>query len=329
MSRRATNKRDILAEYKRAREGGGRKWKASISDDLPALFLTPHHSQRKTQTCTMKLTRISTRVLSRVDCNATISLKTMVLEGMQTMVWMTGATMMSKQSQRRNAFPNVSCPHLYSMASMTSFAIAKKKAKSAKTKQPPPPSVAPSISDYRPKPSAQTESDFMASLMGSMANMTPDNTTKMRKRKPRSPSPVSSPASYLGYRRTTTYADTSSDGFSEDPGAASSDPDITSPKKRPKMSNEVGLTPAVEKMGRVTVGCNSSDFDDSAFDAFDDIDMDDLADLEVDLQDIKPLKLESKEIALSSLSPLSKPSVVVKEEEIPSWLNVHAACTQR
>lgn len=171
----------------------------------------------------------------------------------------------------------------------------------------------------------------MASLMGSMTNITPDTSIRSRKRKPRSPSPQSSsPAGPLRYRKTVSYADTSSDGFSEDPGATSSDMDFTSPKKKPKMNDTIGLTPAVEKMGRVTVEGNSSDFDDSAFDAFDDISMDILEELDDGVRDIKPLKLEPKEINIPSL-PLSNrklnSAAAKKEEETPSWLNMHASLT--
>ena len=140
-----------------------------------------------------------------------------------------------------------------------------------------------------------------------MANMTPDTSARPRKRKPRSPSPQSSsPAGPLRYRKTVSYADTSSDGFSEDPGATSSDMDFTSPKKKPKMGDTIGLTPAIEKMGKVVVEGDSSDFDDSIFDDYENIKMDDLAEFEEGLQDIKPLKLEPKEAKIPSLLPPSR-----------------------
>ena len=157
------------------------------------------------------------------------SLKTTAWVVMLTTAWTIGEQMMRMCLRRKNAYRNVCYRSLLLQSiALMNWGIAKKKGKSSKTKPAPPPPVAPTINDYRPKPSAQSESDFMASLMGSMTNIAPD-TSKTRKRKPRSPSPVSSPASHLSYRKTVTYQDTSSDGFSEDLGAMSSDYDVTSP----------------------------------------------------------------------------------------------------
>ncbi|KAJ7065309.1 DNA polymerase family B-domain-containing protein [Mycena amicta] len=111
----------------------------------------------------------------------------------------------------------------------------KKGAKSAMSKPKPPPKPKPTMSAYRPVISTEQETDFLASLIGELDAVptAPPTTSKPRKRKP-------SPSSY---RSPRSYADTSSDGpmenlssddysFSPQKKARTSDGDMTPAAER-------------------------------------------------------------------------------------------------
>ncbi|TDL23727.1 DNA polymerase alpha catalytic subunit [Rickenella mellea] len=205
-----------------------------------------------------------------------------------------------------------------------------KKSKKAKVKPKPPPPLAPTINDYRPKPAENIEQDFMASLMGNMDSITPDTLSHSRKRKPRerSPSPPSSPGAedFESHRASgLRYADTSSDGFTEEPPSDDLE-QLTSPRKKHRAYDN-GLTPATKRLGEIKVQGSSSDYDPTFDDAFDDVNMDDF--MEVD--DIISPKEEEKPTVLgfqSATSPLAKPApnnaVKKNHDGNPAWLNIHA-----
>ena len=215
----------------------------------------------------------------------------------------------------------------------------KKKVAKPKAKPAPPPAVAPSFNDYRPKPTAANEEDFMASLLGNMENVAPDSHLRSRKRKPRDMSPPSSPgdSDFNTYRLngTDSYADTSSDGPMEDyTDPLSDDIDVSSPLKKQKISY-IGVSPAIQKFKQIHVATSSDGFDES-FDEYDDANMDVFMDDDIDVKPKKeegPVKIEIEEPNLSHRSfgyktdDKTVADVKKKEEEAPSWLNVHASLT--
>jgi DNA polymerase alpha subunit A len=214
---------------------------------------------------------------------------------------------------------------------------AKKKVKDtskakAKPRAPPPPVIAPSISNYRPAVSEDQEQDLLDSILGGMDDILINTHKKSRKRKP-SPKPdghSSSPprtrfSSYRsGKSASSGYEDTSSDGpINDGPAVPDSDDLLFSPKKV-KTSGASGITPAIDKLGRMEVHSRA---DDSAFDnSFDDVDMD--AFMDVDEEDLKP-KMSKKEPTTikSSLDkkPLKPTNGVPnkKDSDNPSWLSVY------
>ncbi|KAI0358255.1 hypothetical protein OH77DRAFT_1256462 [Trametes cingulata] len=214
-------------------------------------------------------------------------------------------------------------------------ADAKSKAK-AKAK-PPPPAVTPSISAYRPAVSAEQETDFMASLLGDMDNISAKPVVKSRKRKPEpepvyddggsSPNPFSTSyrtkAKGKGYDYAGTDPDTSSDGFfDEGVGASSGDDFVLSPKKKPR-TEAPGITPAIERMGRLGVQSGAEDADTS----FDDLDMDAFMEIDEDeLADIKPKPKTKLEVDAEAkpLKPLNTNADGKKKlDDTPAWLSVY------
>ena len=187
------------------------------------------------------------------------------------------------------------------------------------------------FNDYKPKPSAANEEDFMASLLVNLDEKAIRSApTNNRKRKPREDSSAfsSDAETYDAYRfNDDAYADTSSDGPNDDYLAVSGD-DCShgaSRFKKPR-KDDPDIIPTVNKLREFTVDTSSVSGDD----AFDDIDMDDFA---MDEEDIKPqvekVKMEIDEPSLhASTSQDTKGKALaidVKKEETPSWLNVHAS----
>jgi len=124
-------------------------------------------------------------------------------------------------------------------------------------------------------------------ILGGMDDVPINTHKKSRKRKP-SPEPdghSSSPprtrfSSYRsGKSASSGYEDTSSDGPIDDgPAVPDSDDLLFSPKKKAKMSGAFGITPAIDKMGRMEVHSGADDF---AFDnSFDNVDMDAFVDVD-------------------------------------------------
>ncbi|OJT03335.1 DNA polymerase alpha catalytic subunit [Trametes pubescens] len=213
-----------------------------------------------------------------------------------------------------------------------SKAAAKGKTK-AKAK-PPPPAVTPSIAAYRPAVSAEQETDFMASLLGDMDNISAKPApVKSRKRKPEpepayddggsSPNPFSS--SYRSKAKPAGYADAdnSSDGpYDDGVGASSGDDYFLSPKKKPR-TEAPGITPAIERMGKLGVESGGEDADSS----FDDIDMDAFMEIDEDeLEDLKPKPKAKIEVDAEAkpLKPLNTNAGAKKKlDDTPSWLSIY------
>ncbi|EIW58350.1 DNA-directed DNA polymerase alpha catalytic subunit POL1 [Trametes versicolor FP-101664 SS1] len=213
-----------------------------------------------------------------------------------------------------------------------SKADAKGKTK-AKVK-PPPPAVTPSIAAYRPAVSAEQETDFMASLLGDMDNISAKPApVKSRKRKPEpepgyddggsSPNPFTS--SYRTKAKPTGYADAdnSSDGpYDDGVGASSGDDYFLSPKKKPR-TEAPGITPAIERMGKLGVESGGEDADAS----FDDIDMDAFMEIDEDeLEDLKPKPRAKIEVDAEAkpLKPLNTNAGGKKKlDDTPSWLSIY------
>jgi DNA polymerase alpha subunit A len=202
--------------------------------------------------------------------------------------------------------------------------LAKKKNKDnprSKPKAPPPPTVAPTISAYRPKVTEEQEKDFMSSLFGAMDQ----NATapKPRKRKPspqyrynRSSSPI-----YDETMDGNSHNDASSDGplddFSGPPPTSSPDHSM-SPRKKVRMGS---MDPELEKMSRLDV--HSADELDTSFDtsSFDDIDME--AFMDVDGADLgEPAKNEDKKHFYKE-NDIQTEVPDKKEPDISSWLSVY------
>lgn len=211
-------------------------------------------------------------------------------------------------------------------------ATAKSKAKPKAKAKPPPPAVTPSISMYRPAVSAEKEDDFMSSLLGNMDNIATKPAAKSRKRKPE-PEPVyhardSPPSHAHPYRSRSNGSahgygsadpDLSSDGpyYDDAAGPSSGDEYMFSPKKKLKME-DTGMTPAIERMGKLGVESETESYDDLDMDAFMDVDDD-----EIDIK-LKPKdKMEvDKAKPLKPINANTAPSKK-KLEDNPAWLSVY------
>ena len=216
---------------------------------------------------------------------------------------------------------------------------AKKKAKDtskmkAKPKAPPPPVVAPSISNYRPAVSEDQEQDLLASILGGMDDVPIPTHKKSRKRKPSpefdshssSPPPHSRFSSYRsGKSASSGYEDTSSDAPIEDgPAVPDSDDLAFSPKKRVKTEGTFGVTPAIDRMGRMDVHSGAEDYD--SFDnSFDGVDMDAFMDVEDDFG-VQPKTSKHEPVDIKIDHGKVKPINGVpnkKDSDNPSWLSVY------
>jgi DNA polymerase alpha subunit A len=204
----------------------------------------------------------------------------------------------------------------------------------AKPKAPPPPVVAPSISNYRPAVSEDQEQDLLDSILGGMDDVPITTHKKSRKRKPSlefdghssSPPP---PGRFSSYRSggivSSGYEDTSSDGPIDDgPAVPDSDDLLFSPKKKAKTNGAFGVTPAIGKMGRMEVHSGTEDYE--SFDnSFDGVDMD--AFMDVDEEDIKPMIPKEEptdaETGLDNKSFRPMNGVPNKDSDNPSWLSVY------
>lgn len=174
----------------------------------------------------------------------------------------------------------------------------------------------------------------MASLLGDMDNISAKPApVKSRKRKPE-PEPDyddggSSPnlfsSTYRSKAKPTGYADAdnSSDGpYDDGVGASSGDDYFLSPKKKPR-TEAPGITPAIERMGKLGVESGPEDADSS----FDDIDMDAFMEIDEDeLEDLKPKPRAKIEVDAEAkpLKPLNTNAGGKKKlDDTPSWLSIY------
>lgn len=175
--------------------------------------------------------------------------------------------------------------------------------------------------------------------MGDIPTITTHKKSRKRKQVPEyngndpSPSPPPPPTRFSSYRGKSTssaYDDTSSDGFIDDGLAVPESDDIlTSPKKKVKTDGAFGITPAIDKMGRMDVHSGAEDYDDAFFDnSFDGVDID--AFMDVDDEDIKPqVNGHAKKVPTDPKMDFSLKVMngMPKKKELssdnPSWLSVY------
>ncbi|KAJ6485791.1 hypothetical protein C8R45DRAFT_829069 [Mycena sanguinolenta] len=173
--------------------------------------------------------------------------------------------------------------------------------KNASTKsKPKPPPAKPSMSAYRPVISKEQENDFMASLFTEMDAAPVDlpPVLKSRKRKPSPP-----------YRSAPSYGDTSSDG----PIDFDAESDDFSPQKRIKTDGD--MTPAAERMSHLDVHSGSDDFTDVDMDSFmtDDLEIEADDVMEVDQKPVEEAKKE-EDVAPTWLSVYESLTVSAPED---------------
>jgi len=179
----------------------------------------------------------------------------------------------------------------------------------------PSPTVAPSINDYRKAVSAEQESDFMASLLGTMDELpTAAPVPKSRKRKTSPSYDLAAGSSPYSYRDDPSFTDQSSDGPIEDFSVPPSSDDIVfSPKKKARTDSD--MTPATQKLAEMDVHSTTDEDDEFAFaTSFDDVDID------VFMQDADAKQAVKAEPISEDLPPAPKTKV---EDALPSWLSVY------
>jgi DNA polymerase alpha subunit A len=102
-----------------------------------------------------------------------------------------------------------------------------------------------------------------------------------------------------------------------------SDDLLFSPKKKVKTSGTFGVTPAINRMGRMDVHSGTEDYDTSFDNSFDGVDMDAFMDVD---EDIKP-KISKKEPTHVTVDldkkPLKPMNGVLKDSDNPSWLAIY------
>ncbi|KAH0836440.1 putative DNA polymerase alpha subunit [Lanmaoa asiatica] len=313
-SRRTKGNVDKLAEYKRAREGGARKWKPE--EDV-ALYDEVTEDQYRS---------IVKGRLQRDDFVVDDGVSGYMDNGMDDWTGQDDADAEDDEEE-----------------DLRSRKSSKKKATGASTKakvkpRVPPPAAKPSISAYRPAVSEEQEEDFMANLLGGIDTAPIPAPVRSKKRKP---SPVldyddpipdrsSSPVPYR--KNNDTYNGYSSDGAADD-GPSSNPPSsdfedytsMMSPKKKARVANGTSVvTPAIERMGKLEVGSGSEDAFDASMD-FSDIDMNDFMDLDdIDVKPSVPAKKELSTVKIDSKPVLNSANTPKKENlTAPSWLSVY------
>ncbi|GJJ15609.1 hypothetical protein Clacol_009887 [Clathrus columnatus] len=199
---------------------------------------------------------------------------------------------------------------------------------SAKSKRMmPPPSPPKDISAYRPVISQAKEEEFLSSILSSMDSA--PIPVHPRKRKPVSDFDLSSSSPVTFDPRSTNHRGSrqSSDFASSDPldeNHFPSDDMPFSPSKKMKISSHasVGITPAARKLENLEFNAPSSEGNcDDLY--FDDMDMD------LDIPELKSIKNEPIEKDLPAPAQHTKLSLMKSEEEekpsLPSWLTVHTS----
>ncbi|KIJ65181.1 hypothetical protein HYDPIDRAFT_27902 [Hydnomerulius pinastri MD-312] len=315
-SRREKGGVDKFAEYRRAREGGARKWKAE--EDV-ALYDEVTEDQYKS---------IVKGRLQKDDFVVDDGVGGYMDNGMDD--W-TGQEDADEEDEEEEVY--------------SSRKKSKKKATDTSSKpkakpKAPPAAAKPSMSVYRPAVSAEQEEDFMANLLGGIDTPPVPAPKKSKKRKPSpmsdyddvKPDRSSSPVPYRNSSSAYNYDAYSSDGPIDD-GAASNPPSsdfedyaaMMSPKKKARIANgSTMVTPAIERMGKLEVQSGSEDAFDTSMD-FSDIDMNEFMDVEdIDVKPKAPIKKEPAPVSLG-LKPAANGSGSSKKEDLaaPSWLSIY------
>lgn len=186
--------------------------------------------------------------------------------------------------------------------------------------------------------SVEQEEDFLASVLADMKDVPTIPAIKKSRKRKSSPDYIdagpsySPPTRYTSYRTaksaSSDYEGASSDGMIDDAGPSMPDSDDMhfSPKKKAKTGN-YGITPAIDRMGRLGVDSGPEDCDVSFDNSFDGVDMDAFMDVDdEDLEDVKPKK-EPKDFRAASAMKQSLKLIngASKKEESdnPSWLSVY------
>ncbi|KAH9933419.1 ribonuclease H-like domain-containing protein [Fomitopsis serialis] len=319
--RERKSKLDKLAEYKRAREGGGRTWKEEKDVEL---YDEVSEDQYKS---------IVRGRLAKDDF--------VVDDGVQGYMD-NGVDDFEEVEEQQESEDEHRAKGKNRKAAPKAKAKGKPKA--------PPPAVTPSLSSYRPKASEEQEADLMTSLFDLMDKSADQiiQPTKSRKRKPvpepdyreasSSPTPYARPRPAVhSYRGSfADVAGSSSDGILDDGpnfDDASSDDLMLSPKKKLKTDNEA-IAPAIERMSQMEVYSASSGTEDCDS-SFDDINMNDFMDIddaELNGEASKPIP-QAKGSAKTEIDVESKPLLPIhgklnaqtkkKQDETPSWLSVY------
>ncbi|PPQ69598.1 hypothetical protein CVT26_001586 [Gymnopilus dilepis] len=321
--RERKSKLDKLAEYKRAREGGGRVLKEEDTDIYDEVSEEQYRSIVKGR-------------LQRDDFVVDDGAEGYVDNGMDD--WAGDEDQEDYEEEEDSK-----------KAKKTTGTKAKTK---SKPKPPPPPPSAPSINAYRPVVSAAQEEDFMSSLLGEMDALPVDAlppTTGGRASRKRKPSPSDesdsdvSPKKYA-YRSKAGYTDASSDapyesigGEVDDTPFTSDDADVgahwgSSPHKRMRVDDGAGSgSDPTDKLELANLDVRSSSSGMGSDDtAFDDLDMDAFMDVDEDELDLKPSAAVKKEAveAILPKKPLPKPTLgAAKKKEDPeakpNWYAVY------
>jgi DNA polymerase alpha subunit A len=201
----------------------------------------------------------------------------------------------------------------------------------------PPVAAQPTISMYRPAVSAEQEEDFMANLLGGLDAAPAPAPRRLRKRKPSplsdfedakcdfSSSPAPQRTRNPFNKRDTSPDNTTDDATSNLPSSDFED-DIAammSPKKKPRVATG-GITPAIERMGKLGVHSGAEDGFDSSMD-FEDVDMDAFMDIDDEDLDVPAVKNELTLPGLETKPKVNGASAATKIEPLPAptWLSVY------
>ncbi|EKM50078.1 uncharacterized protein PHACADRAFT_213841 [Phanerochaete carnosa HHB-10118-sp] len=306
LRRERKSKLDSLAELRRARAGGGRAYKVDGDD---AIYDVVTEEQYET---------VVRGRLAKDDFVVDDGIGGYMDNGMDDFDE-TGKYAESDEEERKPAKKKDTKP----------------KAKGKAKPQPPPP-AAPSISAYRRNYTEDQEQDFLGSIIGQMDSIVPKAPVTARKRKPDGGKPK---ARTGGYERSANYADadTSSDGLVDDgfpSGPPSEDDlDVFSPKKKMK-TEDSGVAPAIERMGKIHMASSNGDEGDANMhDSFDNIDMDAFMEIDEDLLDPPskpaPKAVKKEEVQEIKLAPSQKLKSDEKKslDETPAWLSVYDSLT--
>lgn len=197
----------------------------------------------------------------------------------------------------------------------------------------------PSIGMYRPAVSAEQEEDFMANLLGGL-DAVPAPAPAPRRLKKRKPSPLSeyedtkcdfssSPApqrTRIPFNQRNASPDATMDDATSNLPSSDFEDDLAammSPKKKPRVATG-GITPAIERMGKLGVHSGSEDGFDTSMD-FEHVDMDAFMDVDDEDLDVPATKIKLNLPDLETKPKVSGASAEIKAKPLPAptWLSVY------